>query len=122
MYSATASSFDEWSAIAETGFVPLRVQPPGGRPAAFRGELVGRGLDARLDVSRITADPCRMTRSGSLDDAPDTLFLSIQAGGSVRVSQAGGSPGPSPVRPCSTAAATGCRWCASSRPPASPSR
>lgn len=89
MYSATASSFDEWSAIAETGFVPLRVQPPGGRPAAFRGELVGRGLDARLDVSRITADPCRMTRSGPLDDAPDTLFLSIQAGGSVRVSQAG---------------------------------
>ncbi|MEU7813287.1 AraC family transcriptional regulator [Pseudonocardia sp. NPDC049154] len=89
MFSAAASSFDEWSAIAETSFVPLRVRPPAAGPAGFRGEIVGRGLDTRLGLSRIAADPCRMTRSGSVDDAPDTLFLSIQRSGAVRVAQAG---------------------------------
>ncbi|MCE3550671.1 AraC family transcriptional regulator [Pseudonocardia sp. RS11V-5] len=89
MFSAAASSFDEWSAIAETSFVPLRVRPPAAGAAEFRGEIVGRGLDPRVGLSRIAADPCRMTRPGSVDDAPDTLFLSIQRSGAVRVAQAG---------------------------------
>ncbi|WP_226361495.1 helix-turn-helix domain-containing protein [Pseudonocardia sp. ICBG1142] len=89
MFTAVASSFDEWSAIADTGFVPLRVRPPATGPSGFHGEIAGCAVDGRVGVSRIAADPCRMTRSGSVDDAPDTLFLSIQHSGALRVAQAG---------------------------------
>ncbi|GAY07392.1 AraC family transcriptional regulator [Pseudonocardia sp. N23] len=90
MFSAAASSLDEWSSIAESSFVPLRVQRSPTAHEGFHGEIVGHGLDQRVGLARIAARPCRMTRSGRVtEDTPDTLFLSIQRTGSFRVAQEG---------------------------------